>query len=319
MDRIDAAILKLLAADARAPVSQVAGTVGLSQSACTRGSRRSNPRDTCSAMRRSSGTAAWVPDHRAGRHHARHPGRGRPGRVRAGGVGDRRSGRMRTGFRRRGLPAQDPRARPRRLRAHPPRTSRPAAGRGHDQLELRASIGADAGRSRCSVREPAVNGGNSQGDREFIAFSHDPNVRCGRNVARANGPPPRRREPRSHDQVAFLLTGSTAPPVTESHIADPSAAQDSAHGEYGHAQDAMWKLAVGAIGIVFGDIGTSPLYAFRETFRPAPPAPARSAAHHGRDQPDVLVDDGRGDAQVCQRSSCAPTTRARAAASRCSR
>ena len=25
-------------------------------------------------------------------------------------------------------------------------------------------------------------------------------------------------------------------------------------------------LAVGAIGIVFGDIGTSPLYAFRETF-----------------------------------------------------
>src|SRR5687767_2806068 len=26
------------------------------------------------------------------------------------------------------------------------------------------------------------------------------------------------------------------------------------------------KLAVGAIGIVFGDIGTSPIYAFRETF-----------------------------------------------------
>ncbi len=28
----------------------------------------------------------------------------------------------------------------------------------------------------------------------------------------------------------------------------------------------MAKLAVGAIGIVFGDIGTSPIYAFRETF-----------------------------------------------------
>jgi KUP system potassium uptake protein len=26
------------------------------------------------------------------------------------------------------------------------------------------------------------------------------------------------------------------------------------------------KLAVGAIGVVFGDIGTSPLYAFREAF-----------------------------------------------------
>jgi DNA-binding Lrp family transcriptional regulator len=36
MDRIDAFILKLLAADARAPVSQVASQVGLSQSACTR-------------------------------------------------------------------------------------------------------------------------------------------------------------------------------------------------------------------------------------------------------------------------------------------
>ena len=30
-------------------------------------------------------------------------------------------------------------------------------------------------------------------------------------------------------------------------------------------------LAVGAIGIVFGDIGTSPLYAFRETFAGAHP------------------------------------------------
>ncbi len=36
-------------------------------------------------------------------------------------------------------------------------------------------------------------------------------------------------------------------------------------GDHGH-HDGMLKLAVGAIGIVFGDIGTSPLYAFRETF-----------------------------------------------------
>ncbi len=39
-----------------------------------------------------------------------------------------------------------------------------------------------------------------------------------------------------------------------------------------HGRDtAIAKLVVGAIGIVFGDIGTSPLYAFRETF---------SATHH---------------------------------------
>ncbi|MDX3908809.1 MAG: potassium transporter Kup [Sphingobium sp.] len=49
----------------------------------------------------------------------------------------------------------------------------------------------------------------------------------------------------------------------------PAAADDvlnaDAHGGHGH-QDATVKLVVGAIGIVFGDIGTSPLYAFRETF-----------------------------------------------------
>ena len=38
-------------------------------------------------------------------------------------------------------------------------------------------------------------------------------------------------------------------------------------GEGGHhAQGGLLKLAVGAIGVVFGDIGTSPIYAFRETF-----------------------------------------------------
>jgi KUP system potassium uptake protein len=39
--------------------------------------------------------------------------------------------------------------------------------------------------------------------------------------------------------------------------------EDLAHG---HAQGPLYKLAIGAIGIVFGDIGTSPIYAFRETF-----------------------------------------------------
>src|SRR5215217_7343946 len=35
---------------------------------------------------------------------------------------------------------------------------------------------------------------------------------------------------------------------------------------HGHAHGPLYKLAVGAIGIVYGDIGTSPIYAFRETF-----------------------------------------------------
>jgi KUP system potassium uptake protein len=41
--------------------------------------------------------------------------------------------------------------------------------------------------------------------------------------------------------------------------------EEQVHG-HGHAQGSLAKLAVGAIGIVYGDIGTSPIYAFRETF-----------------------------------------------------
>ncbi len=51
--------------------------------------------------------------------------------------------------------------------------------------------------------------------------------------------------------------------------------EDTGHG-HGPA-DSFTKLAVGAIGVVFGDIGTSPIYAFRETF----------AGHHPLD-PDAL-------------------------------
>jgi KUP system potassium uptake protein len=44
---------------------------------------------------------------------------------------------------------------------------------------------------------------------------------------------------------------------------DHDAPLESAHGQ---AHGPLGKLMVGAIGIVFGDIGTSPIYAFRETF-----------------------------------------------------
>jgi KUP system potassium uptake protein len=47
--------------------------------------------------------------------------------------------------------------------------------------------------------------------------------------------------------------------------------------EPGHGQGSLAKMMVGAVGIVFGDIGTSPIYAFRETF----------AGHHTL-RPDAL-------------------------------
>lgn len=47
--------------------------------------------------------------------------------------------------------------------------------------------------------------------------------------------------------------------------AGSSGSGDNGHN-HGHGQGTKAALAIGAIGIVFGDIGTSPLYAFRETF-----------------------------------------------------
>jgi KUP system potassium uptake protein len=61
-----------------------------------------------------------------------------------------------------------------------------------------------------------------------------------------------------------------------------SAPDGASHSDgHGHGPKASTvTLAVGAVGVVFGDIGTSPLYAFRETF----------ASHHGAPgiSPDAL-------------------------------
>src|SRR5262245_22138618 len=45
----------------------------------------------------------------------------------------------------------------------------------------------------------------------------------------------------------------------------------AAHGaENGHTQDKhFWALALGSIGVVYGDIGTSPLYALKEAVKAA--------------------------------------------------
>lgn len=51
--------------------------------------------------------------------------------------------------------------------------------------------------------------------------------------------------------------------ITATGGAEAAPPEDTSHG---HAQGPLYKLAIGAIGIVFGDIGTSPIYAFRETF-----------------------------------------------------
>jgi KUP system potassium uptake protein len=44
----------------------------------------------------------------------------------------------------------------------------------------------------------------------------------------------------------------------------PEASEESHHSPH---KDAFWALALGSMGVVFGDIGTSPLYAMREALR----------------------------------------------------
>jgi KUP system potassium uptake protein len=51
--------------------------------------------------------------------------------------------------------------------------------------------------------------------------------------------------------------------ITKSGVADQVTLD---HDPRTHAHGPLYKLAIGAVGIVFGDIGTSPIYSFRETF-----------------------------------------------------
>ncbi|WP_341712897.1 potassium transporter Kup [Erythrobacter sp.] len=54
--------------------------------------------------------------------------------------------------------------------------------------------------------------------------------------------------------------------ATVPQTATPNDASGEGDHSHGHGQGTRTALAIGAIGVVFGDIGTSPLYAFRETF-----------------------------------------------------
>lgn len=56
----------------------------------------------------------------------------------------------------------------------------------------------------------------------------------------------------------------------------------AAHGaEDGHTSRQFWALALGSIGVVYGDIGTSPLYALREA--------VTAAQHHGSSGPEAVL------------------------------
>ena len=47
------------------------------------------------------------------------------------------------------------------------------------------------------------------------------------------------------------------------------APEDPGLSRHGHGPQSFWVLALGSIGVVYGDIGTSPLYALREAVKAA--------------------------------------------------
>ena len=55
---------------------------------------------------------------------------------------------------------------------------------------------------------------------------------------------------------------SEAPGAAASNSAAPTPTPKPASD--GHGAQGFWALAIGSIGVVFGDIGTSPLYGMRE-------------------------------------------------------
>ena len=53
-------------------------------------------------------------------------------------------------------------------------------------------------------------------------------------------------------------------------VTQPGHEKSSGHGDgHGHGKASFFMLALGSVGVVYGDIGTSPLYAFREALKGA--------------------------------------------------
>ena len=75
----------------------------------------------------------------------------------------------------------------------------------------------------------------------------------------------------------------------------------------------VWPSA-GALGVVFGDIGTSPIYTIQTVFNPNDPHPVPISADNVRRRViDFLVGDDHRHADLRDPGACAPTTMARAA------
>src|SRR5829696_8173926 len=82
---------------------------------------------------------------------------------------------------------------------------------------------------------------------------------------KADAPDRRRPDGAGNVGIAGDDTSDEAEPEPGAHDASRNAAA-SQGDDHGHPAAGMGALALGTLGIVYGDIGTSPLYAFRESF-----------------------------------------------------
>ena len=81
----------------------------------------------------------------------------------------------------------------------------------------------------------------------------------------------------------------------------------------------FWKLVLGSVGVVYGDIGTSPLYALREGLSDRGARRARRERGHRHRLAAGLDADRDRHAEVRRADPAAPTTAARAERCRCLR
>jgi KUP system potassium uptake protein len=72
------------------------------------------------------------------------------------------------------------------------------------------------------------------------------------------------------------MTDSVAAPAA----GDPTASADAAY----HSRAGFWGLTLGSLGVVYGDIGTSPLYAFREAIVAASGPGRYELLRHGQEE-----------------------------------
>ena len=82
--------------------------------------------------------------------------------------------------------------------------------------------------------------------------------------------------------ISRAHSASAAPRAHTRDTADMAQSTAAAHSaENGHTDQHFWALALGSIGVVYGDIGTSPLYALREA--------VTAATKHGASGPDAVL------------------------------